>query len=271
MSSYDCVLPIDFNCFENVLLPGALRVLAGELNIRDFVAAYIPKPNEDYIDEYCLSRSYVCVPAYVNLFRSPIESWSVKNIASTSAYSEHVDCVTAAANRSEWILSCWDMIFTFAVQQRCAIDVMSNINDTHNGAYTHLDNFSEVSVAGAKNGWRFLHELYDFEWLSEKHVYQYRRRRSAPDELFDLLENLFLGMRCLPALFPAQLPPSWPAYDNISFQGYLFPQEVRALAAYIPEMREAAKSDDELFPVFADIVQRSADCGAGLITIQSGL
>jgi hypothetical protein len=142
--------------------------------------------------------------------------------------------------------------------------------------YARLHDAPRCQVAGTKNRYHFLEDLFITTGQQRRRVYDHAARPFVDPALRDLLEALFLSTRAFPGTWVLDRNATWPAADDLRFQGLLAPAEVRRLVPYLDDIAqlEAALDLDEqheLFPLFADRVRRSADQGLALVTLHDGL
>jgi hypothetical protein len=131
-----------------------------------------------------------------------------------------------------------------------------------------------VKVAGTKNRYWFLDEVFNSTWdpREEEQCYRCEPRPEAPEPAVKHLASLLLSVRALPGTQQLVKPMNWPSWSDPALVGYLAPWEVRELAAQMPWLRDtSAAKEDELFDLFADRVHRSAAADLALVTFYSGL
>lgn len=138
--------------------------------------------------------------------------------------------------------------------------------------YARLHDAPRCQVAGTKNRYHFLEDLFTATWHDKRWVYDYAARPFVDSALRELIEALFLSTRAFPGTWILDRNSTWPACNDRRIQGLLTPGEVRRLVPYLDEiarLEAALELDDrnELFPLFADRVRRAADQGLALVTL----
>lgn len=129
----------------------------------------------------------------------------------------------------------------------------------------------ELHVAGAKWSWRFLEALYETSYVPYDPArgtgtyYIYQRRGVVSDELYALLDALFLSTRAFPGMALAEAH-TWHLAGLVP--GYLLPREVRTLADHLPALASLPRvADSGEFKLFADRVERAAQGWIALVTM----
>ena len=222
MSSYSCVLPIDWDRLRGEVLPSWLSLLAGATTAADFYAKHI-QLGDEFIQDMCLHDSYRAPLDYLAIFTdvSPL-GWETASIIESPAYNEFTQ-------RAD--LTCSDCLLEAAIKQSSAVQLPGIDRfekDPYNGYYSRLMGKPHVQVAGTKNLYHFLNGMFTFDWHPLSHLYRVSRKRGPTSAMFALLESLFLGVRALPGVSLAAEVPSWSATDDLSFAGYLAPEGSRS-------------------------------------------
>lgn len=266
MSSYSCVLPIDWDRLRGDVLPSWLSLLSGAISAAEFYSKHV-QLGDEFVRDMCLDDSYRVPSDYLALFSDvPRLGWETASIIASPAGKEFAQCMD---------LTCADRLLAVAIKQSSAVQlpgVDRFEKEPYGGYYSRLMDKPHVQVAGTKNLYHFLNGIFAFDWHPSSHLYRVSRKSGPTNAMFALLESLFLGVRALPGVGLASEIPSWPATDDLTFAGYLAPDEVRNLADVIAELGLVAdEHDDDLFPLLVDRVQRAAESGLGLLTIHGGL
>jgi hypothetical protein len=261
MSSYSCVLPVDWDLLWERVLPAWLSVLSGSVEPREFYTKYVPAGDE-YGD--LLEERYSAPVEYLSLFTEclhpPYLRVNLHNSGKCSAFLQFADSTACP------------YLLEVAIKQTAAVNLPGS--DPYSDDYFACINHHSGRrlVAGTKNVYHFLESAFEVDWRPQNHHYAYsRRRQGASPELQELFESLFLYQRSLPgAWFPPQ-SPTWPGYDDLSFSGYLSPAEVKSLRDELAFWGKPSPAQDALFQLFTDRVRRAGDSGFGLLTIHAGL
>lgn len=260
MSSYNCVMPVDWQRLWDELVPAWLELLAGRIEPAAFRALYLPHGSE-YPELIQPVESYIVPARYLALFaQRPL----------SPPYA------------SEELLALWGgepmpyetdgFLLLDAIRQSVAVDLPGE--DRYDDDWRAVSTYrgGRKQVAGAKNLFPFVAIAYELDWKPEQHLYRCARRPGAvSDRLFELLEALLFYRRTLPGDGIVRQSPSWPGYDDLSYGGYLAPAEVAELNLELKGWQVADIDGGLSFDLFADRVSRSADAGCGLLTIHDGL
>ncbi|QQP96952.1 hypothetical protein [Lysobacter enzymogenes] len=263
MSSYNCVMPVDWRRLWGELVPAWLELLAGRIGSMAFRARYLPHGSE-YPEPIDPQESYGVPARYLALFaQRPLSPPYVSEELRASWGREPMRW-QLPAEVSEFLL-------LDAIRQSAAVDLPGEdryASDIHAVSTYHG---GRKQVAGVKNLFPFVRSAYELDWQREKTLYECVRRPGAGRErLFELLEDLLLYRRTLPGDHIALQSPSWPAHDYLSYAGYLAPAEVAELDLELQGWQSADNEGDLSLALFADRVGRSADAGYGLLTIHAG-
>ncbi len=266
MSSYSCVIPIDWQALWCHVVPAWISVLAGDMSPGMFAKNYASKGASFGDGELIGPYDRFHAPSdYLSLFsegalRPP---FSRRRIAGSGL------CAEFLRRTDSYALP----LIEAAIKQSTAVDLPGP--DSFHGNYfgRTTDASGTWQVVGTRNDYEFLERWFDVAWQREDSLYTYARRAGhASARLHELLEALFLYERAIPGLwFPAE-SPSWPAHDDHSFAGYLSPDEVKELAAELSrsDVISLQEDDSELFLLFVDRVARSSAHDHGLLTIHGG-
>jgi hypothetical protein len=259
MSSYSCVIPVDWRLLWEGVIPAWLAVLAGSMTPAEFYARYVPA-GDIYGD--LLEDDYVAPARYLSLFPAPLHPpYSRAKLHECPDYSEYCQ----AADSISYLLE-------EAIKQSAAVNLMGE--DPYAGNYYASTDarFVKIQVAGTKNQYSFLESAFEVNGCPGKSHYNYSRRKDGTStQLQELFESLFLYQRIIPGVWSPSESPVWTAHDDLSFAGYLSPGETVRLWGELKRWESRTGIEDELFPIFTDRVKRAADAGYGLLTIHAGL
>ena len=257
MSSYSCVLPVNWDLLWEQVLPAWLSVLSGALEASEFYARYVPAGDEfgGFLEE-----RYAAAIDDLSLFPVPLQP----------PYSRGK--LHASGKYKTFLQLDFPHLLEIAIKQTAAVKLPGN--DPFAGNYfASCDAPSgAIQVAGTKNAYSFLEGAFETQWNAQEHLYTYsRRQQGASVELQELLESLFLYQCVIPGTWIPSRSPSWPAHDDLSFAGYLSPPQVKSLANQLASWEAASLVGDDLFLLFSDRVRRAAELNCGLLTIHAGL
>jgi hypothetical protein len=259
MSSYSCVLPVDWQLLWEDVLPAWLSLLAGAITPAEFYARYVPA-GDMYGD--LLEDHFVAPAKYLSLFAAPLHPpYSRAKFHEYSGYSEYCH----APDSISYLLA-------EAIKQSAAVNLKGS--DPFAGSYYASTDvhFVKKQVAGTKNQYAFLETAFHVNWCPETSHYRYsRREEGTSNQLQQLFESLFLYQQIIPGVWSPSESPIWPGYDDLSFAGYLSPGEVMRLCDELDRWESRALVECDAYPLFADRVKRAADSGYGLLTIHAGL
>lgn len=263
MSSYNCVMPVDWQRLWSQLVPAWLDLLAARIEPAAFRARWLPHGSEDPAPIEA-DGSYRVPDWYLALFaQRPL----------SPPYAS--DALQALPGAEPWR---WpapseadEFLLLDAIHQSIAVDLPGQdrfAGDPHGVSRYHG---GCKQVAGTKNLFPFVRGAYDVDWKPEQWLYSCVRRPGLGHaRLFELLEALLFYRRTLPGDSIVAHAPSWPGGDGLSYAGYLAPAEVAELSLELKRWRTADTEGDLLFELFADRVSRSADAGCGLLAIHAG-
>ncbi|WP_457329554.1 hypothetical protein [Rhizobacter sp. P5_C2] len=259
MSSYSCVVPLDWQALWERVLPAWLAVRAGAMPAGEFYAKYVPA-GDAYGD--LLTDDFSAPADHLALFNSPLQPPYLRiDLRDSSQRTGFLK----VADSGVYLLAA-------AITQTAVVNLPGNdpfADDVFGGL---RDPSGLKQVAGTKNRYAFLEAAFDVRWEPQRlSYYAYSRREEAPPRLQELLESLFLYERVLPGCWFAPQSPAWPGFDDLSFAGYLSPVEVIALRDQLTSWEGASVVEDPLFPIFADRVNRAAMHELGLLTVHDGL
>ncbi len=277
MSHYDCVLPVDFERLSSVLMPAWLDFIAGKYEPRAFADEFAPWQvgvgDIEYWSEDNWQEKFEISSLYIEWFRQrDITEWKTDTVRTD---------LGEALNKSSFAWCAEDLLM-LAIKQTCAVEVSGVDPFEPTGIkaltpfrfYENLHYPPFVQVVGTKNGFRFLHQLYEFTWEKSNYLYTCVRKQLVSAETYELMEKLFLSVRAFPGTQLMRSSLVWPSADDSHLTGFLSPVETQELSAKIPEIEGLlSKEFDEFWPfdLFADRLQRAASCGAGLVSLFSGL
>src|SRR5262249_10178241 len=132
MSSYSCVLPIDWDRLWGEVLPSWLSLLAGATAAAEFYAKHI-QLGDEFIKDMCLDDSYRAPSDYLAIFTDvPRLGWETASIIASPAYKEF-------AQRTD--LTCADCLLAAAIKQSSAVQLPGIDRfekDPYNGYYSRL-------------------------------------------------------------------------------------------------------------------------------------
>jgi hypothetical protein len=266
MSCYCCVLPIEWDHFWQGVMASWLGLLSGETTPLDFYTKHVQLGDES-VEYVCLDISYRAPSDYLALFTDGHRrGWETAPIIESPAYqgfAKSIDLFSTA------------ILLEAAVKQSCSVELPGPdrwANQPHGGFYSRLMDKPHIQVAGTKNCYHFLQGIFTFDWHPSDHIYRLVPKNGMSQSVLAPLESLFLGTRALPGVWLPPQIPSWPGFDDLTFSGYLAPDEVRVLSEIIEDFNSVAnEEDDDLFPLLVDRVQRAAESELGLITLHAGL
>ena len=267
-------MPLDWTRF-NAILDAWLTVLEGEESVATYLEHYAPNGSE-YLesDDIEKMQGVKCNGPYCNFFRERnCTEWLTTEFWGSQARKQQESQLLKIYGLDE--------VLSVSIKQSALVDLpgadpFKAEPFSFNHFYGRLHDSPHVQVAGTKNYHWFLRAIFNSAktGFSRKirYIYRYERKAEWPSTMQELLEKLFYGVRCLPGVGILRDPPSVRADDTPQFMGFLDPAEVVHLASFETTLTSAAEAfEDDLFPLFADRLRRSAVCGAGLISIQSGL
>jgi len=262
MSSYSCVIPVDWALLWEDVIPAWLSLLAGSITPHEFYARYVPA-GEEY-GELLLDEGYAESANFLSLFPVPL-----RPPFSRDKLHEISECLRIPHDINS--VSCLAMLAA-AIKQSAAINPVPD--DPYVGDYFAFteDRSGKKLAAGTKNLYSFLETAFEVCYNSETHLYHYfRRTEGTSNQLHTLFESLFLYQRVIPGTWFPSDSPIWPGFDDESFAGYLSPREVALLWNELVHWESRTLVEDCLYPLFADRVKRAAEAGYGLLTIHAGL
>ena len=261
MSSYSCVIPVNWSILWGAVIPAWLSVLSGSLEASAFYAKNVPSEDE-YGD--LLNASYAAPSDYLSLFATPLHPpYFDVELQRTGKCAEFR--LVADSTASPYLLEA-------AIKQTAAVDLAGLDPYAHLHGASTTGFFGAKQVAGTKNRYSFLEGAFEVLWQPQMHHYHYSRRHEGTTiRLQELFESLFLYLRVIPGTwFPAS-PATWPGYDDLSFAGYLSPSEVKVIQEELTLWKTPDLAEDVTFMLFKDRVRRAAESGLGLLTIHAGL
>lgn len=258
MSSYSCIVPVDWNILWGHVLPAWLAVLAASLDQREFYATYVPA-GDIYGD--LLDERYTAPADYLSLFKPslnpPYLSANLQGSGKCSDFLRKADAGT--------------YLLDAAVKQSATFD-LPGFDPFADNAFGWIDcRTGRRQVAGTKNVYTFLDRAFAVSGSSQDYYAYSRRDHGASPQLQGLLESLFLYQRAIPGAWFLPYSPAWPKYDDLSFAGYLCPEEVISLQSELASWSDHLLVEDVRFQLFANRVSRTAQTGGGLLTIHAGL
>ena len=259
MSSYSCVVPVDWHLLWEDVIPAWLSLLAGSITPSEFYARYLPA-GDMYGD--LLEDDYAAPARYLSLFPAPLHPpYSRAKLHEDAEYPKYCEAPDSIA-----------YLLEEAIKQSAAVNLTGD--DPYAGDYYASTDarFTARQVAGTKNRYAFLETAFEVNWCPETSHYSYSRRKDGTSaQLQELFESLFLYQRVIPGVWSPSESPIWPGYDDLSFAGYLSPGEVARLWDEMSRWESHTAVEDELFPLFTDRVKRAAESDYGLLTIHAGL
>lgn len=264
MSSYSCVVPVEWERLWGDLVPAWLSLLAGEIEPAQFRARYLPAgvQPEGLIDPH---ERYHASPEYLALFARHALSppYTAQDVRAGLGRGDSAQ--QRLPNNDEYLL-------LDAISQSVVVDLPGEDRFAGTAFSIWEEHWGSRQVAGTKNFFHFLRCAYELTWERERQYYACARRPDAASpRLFELFEALLLFQRVLPGAIVARCPPSWPAHDSLRLGGYLDPDEVRQLAAELDAWNAPEAVQDEWFWMFVDRVRRSAEADCGLLTLHAAM
>lgn len=264
MSSYSCVVPVEWERLWGELVPAWLSLLAGEIDPAAFRARYLPSGVEaaEWVDP---DERYLASAEYLALFaQRPLSPpYEAENLHPRLDDSE---------SPKAWLINDDEYLLLDAIAQSAVVDLSGEDRFAGTLYSTWKQHWGSRQVAGTKNFFHFLDCAYESSWKRDAHCYACTRRPgTASPRLFELFEALFLFRRALPGAVVACHPPSWPAHDSFCLAGYLAPGEVRQLAVELDAWDAPGAAQDEGFLLFVDRVRRSAESDRGLLTLHAAM
>lgn len=258
MSSYSCVIPIDWHMLWSQVLPAWLAVRSGVMPAEEFYERYVPA-GDQYGD--LLEDDFGMPVEQLVVFSAPLHPPYLRIDAAGSGWRSGF---CKGADSGVYLLDA-------AIKQTAAVSLPGS-DPFADCIFASLDDLSgPKQVAGTKNLYRFLEAAFDVRWLPQQGYYAYSRREESSARLQELLESLFLYERALPGCWIADQSPAWPGFDDLSFAGYLSPSEVKVLCDELTSWERDVASDDPQFLIFLDRVRRAAMLELGLLTVHAGL
>jgi hypothetical protein len=268
MSSYDCVLPVNWARLWEDVIPSWCETLTGRKTFESFCRELIPKGSKFH--KLGIRYNHIFTPeGYLeDIGWSPANGeLRSKGMMKSKLYKEYFSHTEAYLG----IDFLFDAIKQTASEELPGEDLFAQ--QPADGFYSRLHEEPFVQVAGTKSGFHWMNALFEETGYNSREAYcSYRPNEIVESVLSNLISLLFLAERTLPGVWVFGPPLSWPACDDTSLQGYLAPGEVEKLADRLGRLEILTREqDDELFPLFADRVKRAADAGLGLITMHDGL
>lgn len=259
MSSYSCVVPVNWKLLWEEVIPSWLSLLSNTATPAEFYARYVPA-GDMYGD--LLEDHYFAPAKYLRLFDTPLHPPYCR-----AKLHETADCreYCQAPDSISYLLE-------VAIKQSASVNLIGD--DPYTGSYfASTDGGSvKIQVAGTKNQYSFLEAAFEVNWNAETKHYEYSRRsKGTSAQLQELFESLFLFQRVIPGTWFPSESPIWPGYDDLSFAGYLSPIEVECLWTEMMHWEGCSTVEYDLYPLFVDRVKRAATSGLGLLTIHAGL
>lgn len=259
MSSYSCVIPVNWTLLWEDVIPAWLSLLAGSLTPEEFYARYVPAGDE-YGD--LLEDDFVAPAKYLARFPTPLHppyaSAKLREFAECFEYRSVPDAAS--------------YLLEAAIKQSAAVNLLGD--DPYAGNYyaNTDDRSGKKQVAGTKNLYSFLGAAFEVKWCPETRQYSYSRKEGTRARLQELFESLFLYQQVIPGVWFPSESPIWPGYDDLSFAGYLSPSQVVQLNEELGRWEcDIVEDEYELYSLFANRVRRAAESGYGLLTIHEGL
>jgi len=288
MSSYHAVVPVSWSRMTEVVVPGWVEALLGRRTLASFAEEFAPNDAEfvtavrqDVDRKPPWPAGWQLSPRYLeDIGWTPGTPFVAADRLRASALHGELDRFGLAEVGT--IAVCHAIRFSASVELAGA-DRFENyslnseyLDARHFRYYARLHDAPRCQVAGTKNRYHFLDDLFTATYRRERSVLDCAARPFVAPALRDLLEALFLSTRAFPGIQVLDRNATWPAHDDTRFQGLLAPAEVRRLVPYLDDIArlEAALDLDEqheLFPLFADRVRRAADQGLALVTLHNGL
>jgi len=265
MSSYSCVVPVDWKTLWAEVVPAWLSVLDGSQAPASFYDRYVPEGIE-YADEYL--KDVLSAPADF-LLQFPKDNLS-------PPYSR--DALWQTGRSSSFLhktdLHSFPFLLELAIKQTAAVDLPGDDpfpGDFYGSMRTGAGP-RKIQIAGTKNSFHFLGWAFDISWQRELLRYIYSRKPAeCSPPLHGLFEALFLYERVLPGAWFPDCSPTWPSHDDFSIAGYLSPDEVTLLRDELAQWSVSRDTEGTLYIHFVDRVTRAAQNGLGLITLHGGL
>jgi hypothetical protein len=290
MSSYHAVVPVSWSRLTEVVVPAWVETLAGRRTLASFAKEFAPTRAQYLIEVWQEVERMARWPAGWKLTASYLEDIGWVPGAPFIA----ADCLRASAMHGELdrfaIAEAGTSALCHAILCSASVDLagddrFANYSIAHHAYYdakffryyARLHESPRYQVAGTKNAYRFLANLFTVTWQQqERRQYDYTARPFVDPTLRALLDALFLSTRSFPGLEVLDRNGTWPGSDDMRLQGLLSPAEVRQLPRYLDDIvgLDAARDldeQDQLLPLFADRVRRAADQGLALVTVHAGL
>jgi len=266
VSSYSCIVPVDWDFLWKSLIPSWLSLLDGTLDPATFYERYVPEGVE-FGDEF-LTEIFSAPADYLSQF--PKDGLS----------PPYPRDVMYSAGKSQGFLDKVDLhadpyLLLFAIKQTASRSLPGAdlFADDYWGAVHTGTGERRTDAMSSKNFFHFLNDVFDVVWQPEAWRYAYfRKTEKCSPRLHELLEMLFLYTRVVPGTWFPGYAPMWPSHDDLSYAGYLLPVEVSALSEELARWAwpVPGSAEDAMFPLFADRVTRAAEGGFGLITLHAG-
>lgn len=259
MSSYSCVVPLDWQALWERVLPAWLALRAGTMPAGEFYAKYVPA-GDPYGD--LLTDDFSAPVDHLSLFNAPLQPPYLRiDVRDSSQRTGFLK----VADSGVYLLAA-------AITQTAVVNLPGNDPFEDDMFGSLRDPSGRKQVAGTKNLYAFLEAAFNVRWQPQQASYiAYSRSEKSPLRLQELLEALFLYERVLPGCWLADQSPTWPAFDDLSFAGYLSPIEVMALEEQLTSWEGDCLVEDPLFSIFVDRVHRAAMHELGLLTVHAGL
>ena len=265
MSSYSCVVPVDWHMVDSVILPAWTALFHGTLTRDGFIADFLSNISQASFTHWTEPWTSL-PPAYLadigwNDHRHHLDA----NRLRRSPLHAQLGSISGQASAM--------MITALKYRASAPLPLPAATDDQY---YGRLHDHPTISVAGFKNTFTPLDRLYHatYEPGSHWNSYAYRRRDDAPPVVCALLERLMLACRSFPGMVVLNDGQRWPGCNGELLQGYLMPLEVAMLARHLERIVPEAYS--ERWPsahsaLFADRVARAAEFGYGLVTLHDAL
>ena len=273
MSSYSCVVPVNWTKLTQKLIPAWCDLLEHRVTPRQFTEKHIPRQGEAlrlWVTEF--DRQCADIPAtYLHEigWRRGEQIFLADLVRQSSIH---------AALSKESMIATTTALLCAAIKQNASVMLSGEDPFEQDQFFSYYGRVaSGLQVAGTKNQFHFLEGGFSVNWLGDERQwksseYQYQEKGTISQGISELLSSLFLAKRTLPAMETCEAEDRWPGTDDETIQGYLTPGEVTSLSDClidIASLKEA--SDDKLFQLFSNRVQRTSRERFGLVTLHAGL
>src|SRR5262245_9225457 len=241
MSSYDCVLPVNWARLWKVVIPAWYEALTGRKTIESFCGELIPKGDR----AFRLSEHRIAPSGYLDdIGWDPAkEELRAEALMNSKSHKEYFSL--SGDFLGNHIL--FDAIKQTAGEELPGEDIFAE--RPRNGFYSRLHGEPFVQVAGTKSRFHWMNGLFGEtghhrNYHEAKAYFSFRPNKMVEATLANLLSQLLLTERTLPGVELFGPPSSWPASDDPSLQGYLSPGEVDELAGRLERLEALTREQD---------------------------